>query len=498
MGYGAVLRERVPAIKFLVNAQKTVWYPILFAVLCIISGSSSHEVYLPIIFILCSFVIFSALFTDDNKVFLTPMLMIYYSLGMDNPKANPGGMENDSLLSSFDFDSFKVIIICGIMVVAIFVTRLIADGSIARIFKQRRIGAIGILALDVALLTNGLFNPNYTPMTLLYGAIMAISLTFFYFLCAGMLSKSKSEDIIPYACKAMVCTAYVALCQFLIKAVWAYSEGILFNVAPGTDVLRINRSVLSLAWGLPTMISAVFVLGIPAAFYLARNHKYGILSCLSAVAFLVGTFMINTRSAMLVGVVAFMVCAFMCCLKNEKHPANALCCRIMSALFLVGIGYLVVKIISVEGGIHTIMDMLRLEDYSDNTRIQMWKTGLDHFLANPIFGSGFDTGSNITNNVFSSMYHCIIVQALGSMGIFGAAALLTHFTTFAVIFFKKFSLNKFLLLLIPLMLLGMSLVDNFFFYPNSQIFYCVFIVLAEIITQGDRESPQEDVSCTAN
>jgi hypothetical protein len=244
MGYGIELRERFPAIRWLVEAQKTVWYPILFAVLCIISGSSGHEIYLPIILLLCTFVGFSAIFGDDNKVFLVPMLMIYYSLGMDHIMANPGGgINSDSLLSSFDFSAFVVIIVYGVAVVAIFVARLIYDGSIAAAIKQRRPAAIGILVFDVALLANGAFNPNYTPMTLLYGAIMAVSLTFFYFTASGMLHKTK--DFIPYACRAMVCTAYVALIQFLIKAYRMYRIGELFEISSTGEILRLERDSLS-------------------------------------------------------------------------------------------------------------------------------------------------------------------------------------------------------------------------------------------------------------
>jgi hypothetical protein len=34
------------------------------------------------------------------------------------------------------------------------------------------------------------------------------------------------------------------------------------------------------------------------------------------------------------------------------------------------------------------------------------------------------------------------------------------------------------------MIIGTSLVDNFFFYPNFQIFYGVFIALAEMLSEG--------------
>ncbi|MBE6584029.1 MAG: O-antigen ligase family protein [Ruminococcaceae bacterium] len=480
MGYGAVLRDRCPAIKWLVNAQKTVWYPILFAVLCIISGSSNHTVYLPIIYILCSFVIFSVLFTDDNKVFLVPMLMIYYSLGMDNTDANPGGVTGDSLLSSFKLGAFEKIIACGVVVVVIFAIRLIADGSLSTGFKQNKLGAIGIFALDIAFLLNGLLNPDYPTTTLLYGAILAISFTFFYLSCSCMLHDSK--DFIPYACKAMVCTAYVALFQFLIKAWRLHASGDLFFFNAQMEIDRLDREALSLAWGLPTMIAAVFVLGVPAAMYLARNCKFSPISYFSASAFVIGTILINTRSAMIVGSVVFIFCLVICCFNNKDHPRNPIYGRIFFAILIFTSIYMLSTIPNISGVIEKVLHFLRLEDYDNNARIVLWEKGMEDFSNFPIFGAGFDTGSNIKNNVFSSMYHCILIQLLGSTGIVGALAFLIHVVTVGIIFFKKFSINKLILLLIPLMIVGMSLVDNFYFYPNFQIFYCVFIVLAESCT----------------
>ncbi len=488
MGYGAVLRERFSVIRFLVEFQKTVWYPILFAVLCIISGSSGCDVYLPIIYILCGFVIFSALFADDNKVFLTPILMIYYSMGMDDQRAAPGASSEDSLLSSFAPGAFNKIVICGIVVTSIFIVRMIADGSVKAAIKQRRVGAVGIIALDIALLANGLFNPAYPPMTLLYGGIIAFCFTFFYFVCSGMLSGSK--DFIPYACRAMVCTAYATLFQFIIKAYRVYLDGELFCNDYFSELPVLNRALLSLSWGLPTIVGAVFVLGIPAALYLAKNCKYSIISYISALIFLLGAVMINTRSAILVGAVAVIVCSAVCCLRNRESPRNAIYCRVLFSLFLIGVVYVAVRLMSKPDFMDKLLVFFRFDEHYNSSRLEIWERAWGHFVLNPVFGSGFDTGSNITSNLFSNMYHCIILQFLGSMGVIGIAAFAVHIGTCLKIFFKNFSTDKLLLLFIPIMILGMSLVDNFYFYPNFQIFYCVFIVLAEYMLYS--QAPEND------
>ena len=193
MGIFAKWRERYAPIRAGVDFLKTPWYPVLFAILCVLGGTHDHTVYVPVLWIMTVIILFSIFFTDDNKVFLVPMLMIYYSLGRDNSSAKPG-IGDDLLTSSFHPAGFAFIVVCGVVVAGAFVARLIADGSIAAAFKKRRTATIGILALDVALMLNGAFSPTYTPMNLLYGFIIAITFTLFYFACSGMLSNSKTRN----------------------------------------------------------------------------------------------------------------------------------------------------------------------------------------------------------------------------------------------------------------------------------------------------------------
>ena len=402
MGFGKVLREKCPAIRFLVEAQKTVWYPILFAVICTISGSFDRFVYIPLITLLCCFVLFSILFTDDNKVFIVPMLMIYYSLGRDNVKATPG-VGDDLLTSSFDEGAFVFIIACGVIVTAAFIARLIADGTFASAFKKRRVGAIGIIALDVALMLNGAFNPSYTPMNILYGFIIAVTFTLFYFATSGILENSK--DFVCYACKSMLATAYVALSQFGILVFRLWQNGKLVMLDGNGVFIGLNRYKFILSWGLSTQIAGVFILGVAAAFYLARNCKWSVFSYVSAVLLVLGTVVINTRSAMLVGAVAFIVGAVLCCLKNKQHKRNALYCRILFALTAIAGGFVIFKLLSTTNMFEKLLDILRLGNYDNSSRTKLWAEGFADFLSRPVFGVGFDTGSNISNNVFAVYTH---------------------------------------------------------------------------------------------
>ena len=148
MEFFQTIRDRSRVIRWLVEAQKSVAYPILFAILCFCSGISAKAVYVPIFWFLCATVVFAALFTDDLKVFLVPMLMIYYGLGQD---AKPVYNEQlGNVLDSFELDGLLHVCVCGGVMVFVFLARLCADGTVMRALKKRGICFWGILALDVA------------------------------------------------------------------------------------------------------------------------------------------------------------------------------------------------------------------------------------------------------------------------------------------------------------------------------------------------------------
>lgn len=480
MGYFKTVRERCSVIRFLSEMQKTAWYPFLFACLCTVSGTHNYHVYLPIIGVLCLSIVFAAMFTDDNKVFLVPMLAIYYSLGIDNGPLSFSD-SNGYMLSAFDPTAFVFVCVFGAVAVGTFLMRLIADGSIVSAFTKRRGLTLSIIALDAAFILNGLFSPAGTPVNIVHGAVIAMGFTLFYFLVHGMLDHS--SDVIPYACKAMVGAAYAALLQFAVIAYRLWQDGHFFIYVSEGVIDRVNRITLTLSWGVATIIAAVFVLGIPAAMYLAKNCKHSWFSYLSAVLFIVGTVIIDTRSAILVGIATFAVCAVICCVSGKNRKLNRIYTAILAAAGLLALVLLLIKTDSIPKPISKLLDIMRFDTFFQSGRWALWENGINDFLSAPIFGTGFSDGgysaTESSNNIYSNMYHCILIEFIGATGVVGAAAFLFHVYQFARLLFKNMSADKTLLLLLPIMIIGMSFVDNFFFYLNFQIFYCVFLVMAE-------------------
>ena len=479
MCFAKKLREENKIIHFLVNFQNSAWYPTFFAALCIFSGTNTYEVYIPVLWILTFFVLFSAFFADDNKVFLTPLLMIFFGLGTD---VNEDAFfnSNGSMLASFNKDTFPQIIVMLIICVGALIIRLVVDGSVAAAFKKRRMFTLGIIAMDVAFLCNGLFGADPSSSNLGYGALLASCFTGVYFLVSGMLESSKG--VTEYACYAMTGTAYIALMQIMTVAMRAIIHGKFFIEYPNGST-QINRHTLVLSWGVTTVVAAVFVLGIPAAMYLAKNRKYPILSYFSSILFVFGAFLINARSAIITGVLVFFICSILCCIKGKNVIQNRVFTAIIFSVSAFAVAFVLYQIFSSPELMETFKSIFRLKEGLDSGRFNLWRDGWEDFKSSPIFGIGFEDGGYAENikreNFYSNMYHCIFIQLPGAMGIVGVTAFVIHLVSLGWATFKKFSINKLLILFVPFAVLLLSLLDNFFFYPHFQIFYCVFLAVAE-------------------
>lgn len=478
--YVKKLREENKLIRLLVNFQKSPWYPALFAALCVFSGTNTHEVYIPVLWLLTAFVVFSVLFTDDNKVFLTPLLMIFFGLGTD-VQGDAFLQSNGDMLASFNMDTFPQVIIMLIICLGSLFIKLVADGSVKAVFKRKRMFTVGILAMDAAFILNGLFGADPSITNLGYGAVLAMGFTVVYFLVSGMLESS--EGVTEYACYAMTGAAYIALLQILTVAIRAMIHGkfIVENFA-GTTI--INRHTLVLSWGVTTVVAAVFVLGIPAVMYLARTRKFVLFSYVSSILFILGALLINARAAVLVGAAVFFVCCILCCIKGKNAVKNRIYTAVMFTLGVIAVGFVAYKLSLSEELMQKFMSIFRIgiKDI-DSGRFKLWENGWNDFLSSPVFGIGFENGGYAAdakyNNFFSNMYHCVFVQVLGSMGSVGAVALVLHLISLGWVTVKKFSIKKLLILFIPFTILLLSLLDNFFFYLHFQIFYGVFLAVAE-------------------
>lgn len=450
----------------------SAWYPVCLGALCAFSGLGGSNRYTVCMGLIAVTVLLTVLFASDCKPLFAPMLMSFCALGRDigDTYWEVGG----DVMRYYRDGAFAFVIFLGILAVSALLLRFRKDGTLKDIWENRGVAFWSILAMDGAFLLNGAFSAHWVALDLAYGALMAFGFTFFYLVCASLARRG--ENVARYACWCMVCAAFIGVIQAVAVLV---KNG---DVSMEMGILSTqSRGHIELGWGVSTTITGFAVLGIPAAFYLAANHRFAPVSY-GLGLFLFGFILfIGSRSALLVGAVAVGICAIACCFGKNK----SLCRRLGLGLFVLAcLGLLACHffVVSMPQMAQILAEKLRLNALAEDSRVTIWKQGWDAFLNWPVFGAGFDLGAVIPHetvqNVFGKMYHNLFLQFLGATGTVGLLAFLFHLWQVGRLW-RKSSSPKVLLLTLPLMILLTSMVDNFFFYLNQQIAYCMFLAVAE-------------------
>ena len=453
----------------------SVWYPVCLGALCAFSGLGGSNRYTVCMGLIAVTVLLTVLFATDMKPLFAPMLMSFCALGKDS-NVSYGDQVGDVMLSYND-TAFCFVICLGILAVAALLIRFWKDGTFRDIWEKGSVCGLSILIMDGVFLLNGVGSEHWRPIDLAYGALMAFGFTFFYFICVSIARRG--EKIAWYACVCMVCTSFLGLAQLAVLFVKLQQQGLLaFRMGMLTGDSRV---AVELGWGISTSISAYLVLGVPAAFYLAANHRYSGFSYALAVVLLGSIVVQGSRGPMLVGGAAALISIIACCFGKNKALCRkfALIIACLVPICILLVHFLVTPLPQLIG---RLLEVTRLDSLSQEGRIALWQRGWEHFKGWPFFGVGFEKGAfvgwDVLRNVFANMYHNIGIQFLAAMGAVGGAAFLFHLWQVGRLW-RKPNAKKVLLLTLPFMILLMSLVDNFFFYLNQQIAYCMFLGIAE-------------------
>ncbi len=499
------VRERSPVISSIIKFQSGYIYPFVFAVICALSASFGKNVYIPCILILCILTAFAGLFSSDLRVFIVPAFMIYYSIGSDKPadfyanyyKERYYVVEGDNrFVPTFEHFSLVFFIACLCLLTSILIYKMICSRVFEKMFTNWGTLFCSIVLLSISLVLNGVSGGAWRIESILYGLLSALTLIICY--CLFYTIIKSMENGILYMCVVLSATAFCVLLQVLLIFVQLNRYDIFIKpISSAHDI--INRELFATSWGLVTIVAAVIACGIPAALYLARNKKWPLLCFLFALLFFGSSFLVNTRSAMIFGGLSLFV-GTLCALSGKNKRKMRV---IVAVVFLIAlIALLVLFRMIPDGGKELIKNLtltLRLDFSNGDTfwqkllgsRYDIWVSGIKDFLRAPLFGVGFVSGDYALNRVYDNMYHNIVIEFMGSMGIVGILAFLFHIFVILKVLLRKFSANKLLLLCVPLSILGMSLFDNFFFYPNFIIIYAAFLACAELYSEYGESKLEE-------
>ncbi len=495
-------RDGSPVISRIVKFQSGYVYPFILAALCAISASFGKNVYVPCIFVLWLLTAFAGLFSSDLRVFIAPAFIAYYSLGSDKPADFYAGLYRSSEapfrpVPPFDGSSLAFFLVCMFTLGALLIYKMIRLGVLKKMFTERGVFFYSVIAIDVAMILNGAGSLTWCIGSLLYGLLGAFVLTVCYLMFYSVIKQHK--DGAAYLCTVLLATALCVCIQVAITSFRLYSNGILDEVFSRTNIY-INRHLFSAVWGLVTIVGAVVACAIPAALYLTKNCRFPILCYVCALLFWAVTFFVNVRSAMIIGTASVLVGVICCAVGGKNKKTNRIITVLLVACFLLASVYLYESNPEyAREMLDKITTTLRINiDFEEDSLIDIldsryvpWSDGIKDFLSAPVFGAGFVAGDYELNRVYDYMYHNVFIEFMGAMGSVGVLAFLFHIFELIREAFRKSGASKLLLLCVPLSILGMSVFDNFFFYPNFIIIYGAFLACAELCPKKRRAKVPE-------
>ena len=474
------IREKSRAVAAVAAWQKTIWFPAVYAVLGVVSCSFGMAAYIPVYYIFMLLTVFAALFCEDSKVLLAPLLISYFAVGGDGILNYGQAITDVSLF--FEPAGLVNMYIVGSVMAAAILFRLIADGTIAAVFRRRGLLTWGFLALAAAMLLNGIFSAAWEPLDLAWGLFMAVGLLLTYFIVPAM--SDKTENIVGYLLRICLIVGLMICAEEWILMGRLAADGMLLELdEAGKWTGGFVRDYQVLGWGVSTYAAGMLAILIAPTMALAYSNRRGVWYYLAAVVMFLTIILLNARTAMLMGGIILLACMIICCFGTNRKQNRIVFAAIAAAALVCVAG--VWAVMGTNDFFGFIAEMLRF-DQGDNHRFERWANGWKDFLSAPIFGVGFMDGAATDPSMYSNMYHNIFVQLIGALGVFGLLAFLFHIIQVAVLCVRKFRLERFLVLLGAAAVILTSLLDNFFFFFSIQLFYGAFLAAAELMLEKTR------------
>lgn len=453
---------------------RTPGYVVLIALLTAVSNAFSLDLYLYTVFILIG--IYMSLFGEDYLPLMPIVIHCYIAPStQNNPGRNP-----DSIFYPMNGGIYLMILL-ALFVISV-VVRLVKDRRIGgkHFLKEKRSLTVGMLLLGAGYLLSGLGMESYSqvaPKNLLFAFIQFASVFVFYFFFTGAVKWEKVRK--DYLAWTGLCVGFVVLIQLLEN----YLSGRIFMDGSGT----IDRELINTGWGMHNNIGGLMAMMLPFAFYLAYTKPHGWIYNILGTVLLLGVIISCSRTAMLVAMAAYILCAVILLRNKDRRKTN------LRVYVFAAIGVLAAVIVFFD----ELLDVFALffdELFIVSQRNNLFYYGMKQFLEYPIFGGTFfPQGEYVPwdwselesfTSFFPPRWHNTLVQIAASCGIVGLAAYGFHRYQTVKLLVRDRSEEKLFILIYVGVLLVCSLLDCHFFNVGPVLFYSMALAFAEKIEKS--------------
>ena len=400
----------------------------------------------------------------DDLLGLMPIVICCYLV----PSAgnNPGS--NGQSVFSLSGGGIYILCLGAIMVLAVLLRLLLdrPEGS----KKPALLSGMILLALGYCL--SGIASPAY-PETALKNIFFALLqaaavivpyLVFTY----GVRWESARRDYFAWI-------GFEAGCLLFFQILWTY-----FSAGVIVDGVIVRQHIFT-GWGMYNNMGAMLAMMIPFAFYLAAKYHKGWIGSEAGSAYLLGVLLTCSRSSILMGSAAWLLCIVMMLRTARNRKSNSLALVITVTVVVLSV------LLFRKQLLHLFGEFLSLGT-DPSTRDTIYLEGLKQFVRYPVFGGSFypidfvpwDWSSLDTfSSFFPPRWHNTAVQLLASCGIVGTAGYLIHRFQTVRLFIRGFHREKAFIGCAVLVLLGTSLLDCHFFNIGPTLFYSMSLAFAE-------------------
>lgn len=420
--------------------------------------------------------IFVALFGDDLLALMPIVIFCYIA---PSPMNNPGSGRNHGSIFYPENGGYVLYFLFAIFLVCL-ILRLVKDPEIGgrHFIRAKRSLMGGMLYLGAAYLLSGFGMVEYFDIflnNLLFAVIQFAAVFVMYYLFSGAVKWNFVRR--DYFIWIGLAVGFVVLPQLLEN----YFSGRIFM--PGTNT--IDRELMYTGWGMHNNIGGLMAMMIPFPFYLAAKQKKGWIYTILATVLMIGVVISCSRASMIVGAVAYCVCAVLLIRGGQNRKEN------LRVFQIAGIAVVAVCLVFFRK-LMDVFDLFFEELFLISQRDNLFEYGMKQFFQHPIFGGSFFPQGEyvpwtwITSEMgefFPPRWHNSFVQVAASCGLVGLGAYGLHRYQTVRLFMKRPSAEKQCIAIYLCLLLVLSLFDCHFFNVGPTLLYSMALAFAEKIDE---------------
>lgn len=447
-------------------------YLILLGILTFLSNAFSYELYVYTAFVLMGICI--CLLARDLLPIFPIFIFAYISPSFKN---NPG--ESDDTVFSLSGGG-KYLYIMILALVLCLILRIVFDkdfGGKKFLFKKRKLLS-GMLILGTVYALSGLGSGQWEEFgwqNLLFAFIQFAAITLLYFLLSGGVKwESTPQNYLAWTGIFAGYTVAIELVNiFIVNGVIVDGEIIRHSIVTG--------------WGHYNSMGALLVTLIPIPFFLVVKGRFINLAYFSSIVFFLSLLLTCSRASILVGVVIYAVC-YVASFFFSQRARRQFPIHIFMICFVMGLFYRHKEAVS------ALFDNIILKGINSPERLEIYKEGINQFNSNRIFGGSFFpidykpykwARAKGFSSIAPPRWHNTVIQLLASGGIVSLVGYAVHRIQTFILFFKRFSKEKFFLMMSVMALLFVSLFDCHFFNVGPVFLYSVTLAFVEFLPKEE-------------